>query len=155
SSRAFLEDPSLVFALSLFTCDSAMSALSSASSSSCCSLRSLAMLLLLILQLSDASLQFLELLSAALHSDLLGLVQSMLQVFDGLLHVFLHALQMCAGVTLHLLLDSKGLISAPGLRFQRRLKRLEHPLVVPFGLLHFLIFLSHFALHVSLHLVEL
>uniref|UniRef100_A0A3Q1FWF4 Uncharacterized protein n=1 Tax=Acanthochromis polyacanthus TaxID=80966 RepID=A0A3Q1FWF4_9TELE len=145
----------------------AMSALSSASSSSCCSLRSLAMLLLLILQLSDASLQFLELLSAALHSDLLSLVQTMLQVFDGLLHVFLHALQMCIiiavlaivqlelSVTLHLLLHSKGLISAPGLRFQRRLKRIEHPLVVPFGLLHFLIFLSHFALHVSLHLVEL
>ncbi|TNN33215.1 hypothetical protein EYF80_056623 [Liparis tanakae] len=42
--RPFLEEPSLVLALSLLTCDSAMSALSSASSSSCCSLRSLATL---------------------------------------------------------------------------------------------------------------
>uniref|UniRef100_A0A3Q3WZ96 Uncharacterized protein n=1 Tax=Mola mola TaxID=94237 RepID=A0A3Q3WZ96_MOLML len=139
SSRPFLEDPSLVLALSLFTCDSAMSALSSASSSSCCSLRSLAMLL--TLQLSDASLQFLELFLAALHGDLLGFIQAVLQVFDCLLHVLLHALQMGAGVTFHLFLDSQSLIA--------------HPLVVPLRLLHFLIFFSQLALHVSLHLVEL
>uniref|UniRef100_A0A669F4M9 Uncharacterized protein n=1 Tax=Oreochromis niloticus TaxID=8128 RepID=A0A669F4M9_ORENI len=109
-------------------CDSAMSARSSASSSSCCSLRSF-----LILQLFDASLQFLELLLATLHGDLLGLIQTVLQVFDGLLHVLLHALQMGAGVTFHLLLYSH----------------------VPLGLVHFLVFLGQLALHVSLHLVEL
>uniref|UniRef100_A0A8C4NLR3 Uncharacterized protein n=1 Tax=Dicentrarchus labrax TaxID=13489 RepID=A0A8C4NLR3_DICLA len=167
SSRPFLEDPSLVFALSLFTCDSAMSALSSASSSSCCSLRSLAMLPFLILQLFDASLQFLELLLATLHGELLGFVQTVLQVFDCLLHVLLHALQMGVivamlgiiqlqlSVTFHLLLDSQGLIAAPGFRFQRGLKRLKHPLVVPLCLLHFLIFFSHLVLHVGLHLVEI
>uniref|UniRef100_A0A3B5AFN6 Uncharacterized protein n=1 Tax=Stegastes partitus TaxID=144197 RepID=A0A3B5AFN6_9TELE len=113
----------------------------------------------LVLQLFDASFQFLELLPATLHCNLLGLIQSVLQVFDCLLHVLLHALQMGTSlelsVTLHLLLDPQGLISAPGLRFQRRLKRLEHSLIVPLGLLHFLVFLSHFTLHVSLHLVEL
>uniref|UniRef100_A0A3Q3FSZ1 Uncharacterized protein n=1 Tax=Labrus bergylta TaxID=56723 RepID=A0A3Q3FSZ1_9LABR len=108
----------------------------------------------LVLQLSDASLQFLELLLAALHGDLLGLVQTVLQVFDGLLHVLLHALQMGAGVTFHLLLHSHRLVSTPGFRLQRGLKRLEHALVVPLGLLHFLVFLSHFALHVSFYLVE-
>uniref|UniRef100_A0A3B4XVJ6 Uncharacterized protein n=1 Tax=Seriola lalandi dorsalis TaxID=1841481 RepID=A0A3B4XVJ6_SERLL len=146
SSRPFLEDPSLVLALTL----------SSASSSSCCSLRSLAMLL--VLQLFDASLQFLELLLAALHGNLLGLIQTVLQVFDGLLHVLLHALQMGAGVLLLFQLLSHhgcGLVAAPGLRFQRGLKRLNHALVVPLGLLHFLVFLRHFPLHVGLHLVEL
>uniref|UniRef100_A0AAX7TRC0 Dynein light chain n=1 Tax=Astatotilapia calliptera TaxID=8154 RepID=A0AAX7TRC0_ASTCA len=109
-------------------CDSAMSARSSASSSSCCSLRSF-----LILQLFDANLQFLELLLAALHGDLLSLIQTVLQVFDGLLHVLLHALQMGTGVALHLLLDSH----------------------VPLGLVHFLVLLDQLALHVSLHLVKL
>uniref|UniRef100_A0A3B4UU29 Uncharacterized protein n=1 Tax=Seriola dumerili TaxID=41447 RepID=A0A3B4UU29_SERDU len=118
----------------------------------------------LVLQLFDASLQFLELLLAALHGNLLGLIQTVLQVFDGLLHVLLHA---CLPVSLaeldlhlvqvafHLLLHSQGLVAAPGLRFQRGLKRLHHALVVPLGLLHFLVFLRHFPLHVGLHLVEL
>uniref|UniRef100_A0A3Q3L117 Uncharacterized protein n=1 Tax=Mastacembelus armatus TaxID=205130 RepID=A0A3Q3L117_9TELE len=156
SSSPFLEDPSLVFALSLFTWDSAMSARSSASSSSCWSLRSLAMLL--ILELFDASLQFLELLLAALHGNLFSLIQTVLQVFDGLLHVLFHALQVGTGVLLLLQLLSHhgcGLVPAPGLRLQRRLKGLEHPLVVSLSLLHFLIFLGQFSLHVSLHLVEL
>uniref|UniRef100_A0A3Q1HKK6 Uncharacterized protein n=1 Tax=Anabas testudineus TaxID=64144 RepID=A0A3Q1HKK6_ANATE len=140
SSRPFLEDPSLVFALSLFTWDSAMSALSSASSSSCCSLRSLARLVF-------------------------AASSTVLQVFDGLLHILLHALQVVIAmlciiqlqlsVALHLLLHPQGLISAPGLRFQRGLKGIKHPLVVLLGLLHFLIFLRQFSLQVCLHLVEL
>uniref|UniRef100_A0A3Q3QZC2 Uncharacterized protein n=1 Tax=Monopterus albus TaxID=43700 RepID=A0A3Q3QZC2_MONAL len=152
SSRLFLEDPSLVFTFSLFTCDSAMSALSSASSSSCCSLRILATLL--IFQLFDASLQFLELLLTTLHGDLLCFIQTVLQIFDGLLHVPLHTLQIVIAVLCIIQLKLSGLISAPGLRFQRGLKGLKHPLVVPLGLLHFLIFLSQFPFHVSLHLVE-
>lgn len=52
------------------------------------------------LQLSDPSLESLQLLTAALRGQLLGFVQSVLQVFDGLLHVLLHALQVSAGVLL-------------------------------------------------------
>uniref|UniRef100_A0A3B3C564 Uncharacterized protein n=1 Tax=Oryzias melastigma TaxID=30732 RepID=A0A3B3C564_ORYME len=68
---------------------------------------------------------FLDLLLTTFHGDLLCLVETVLQVFDCLLHVLFHALQMCTGVTLHLLLDSQGLIS-----------RLKHPLVVSLGFLY-------------------
>uniref|UniRef100_A0A4W6EK66 Uncharacterized protein n=1 Tax=Lates calcarifer TaxID=8187 RepID=A0A4W6EK66_LATCA len=156
SSRPFLEDPSLVFALSLFTCDSAMSALSSASSSSCCSLRSLAML---VFAASSSSPQLLQLsldqvVSSFQEGDVLSqVVIAMLCIVQLQLSVLqkcLEALELFLGVsclpvslaelnlhlihvTFHLLLDSQ----------------------VSLGLLHFLIFLSHFPLHLGLHLVEL
>ncbi|KAG9330187.1 hypothetical protein JZ751_026991 [Albula glossodonta] len=49
---------------------------------------------------SHPALQFLDLLLSTLEGDLLGLVQTQLQVFDGLLHVLLHPLQMSTGVLL-------------------------------------------------------
>uniref|UniRef100_A0A3B4B2D5 Uncharacterized protein n=1 Tax=Periophthalmus magnuspinnatus TaxID=409849 RepID=A0A3B4B2D5_9GOBI len=42
--------------------------------------------------------QLLYLLLASLHSDLFSLIQTVLQVFDGLLHVLLHSLQSEAGM---------------------------------------------------------
>uniref|UniRef100_A0A672ZT39 Uncharacterized protein n=1 Tax=Sphaeramia orbicularis TaxID=375764 RepID=A0A672ZT39_9TELE len=110
----------------------------------------LAVFLGLVGELFDAALiLFLELLLATLHGNLLCLIQTVLQIFDGLFHVLLHALQMGTGtviqlqliVTLHLLLDSQCFIA--------------HPLVVSLGLIHFFIFLSQFTFHISLHLVEL
>uniref|UniRef100_A0A674N200 Uncharacterized protein n=1 Tax=Takifugu rubripes TaxID=31033 RepID=A0A674N200_TAKRU len=125
SSRPFLVEPSRVLAFSLFTWDSAMSALSSASSSSCCSLRSLAML---AFPASSAS----SLLLATLHGHLLSLIQPMLKVFDGLLHVFFHALQVGTGVLLLLQFLSHHGSIIDGL--------IAHALVVPLGLLHLFIF---------------
>uniref|UniRef100_A0A8I3MMF1 CKLF like MARVEL transmembrane domain containing 5 n=1 Tax=Canis lupus familiaris TaxID=9615 RepID=A0A8I3MMF1_CANLF len=52
-------------------------------------------IILLILQLPHPGLQLLQLLLATLEGDLLSLIQPMLQVLDGLLHVLLHALQIC------------------------------------------------------------
>uniref|UniRef100_A0A8C6TYC8 Uncharacterized protein n=1 Tax=Neogobius melanostomus TaxID=47308 RepID=A0A8C6TYC8_9GOBI len=126
--------------------DSAMSALSSASSSSCWLLRSFSRLLL------DCS-SFL--LLASLQSDLFSLIQTVLQVFDGLLHVLLHALQVSTGVSLHLFLQTKSFISAASLSVKGALKGVYNSLLVSFGLLHLFIFLSQLTLNFSLYLVEL
>ena len=62
--------------------------------------------------LTHPILQFLDLLLAPLHCNLLSLIQAVLQVLDGLLHVLLHALQVRAGVLLLLqLLCHHGRIS--------------------------------------------
>merc|ERR1712168_1182308 len=50
------------------------------------------------LQLTHPALQFLELLLASLHGQVLSLVQTVLQVLDGDLQVLLHPLQVSAGV---------------------------------------------------------
>uniref|UniRef100_A0A4W5NYB9 Uncharacterized protein n=1 Tax=Hucho hucho TaxID=62062 RepID=A0A4W5NYB9_9TELE len=54
-------------------------------------------------------------------------------------------LQVFIPVALHLLLDSQGLVAAPGLRLEG----------VSLDLFHFLIFLGQLALNIRLHLVEL
>uniref|UniRef100_A0A3B1IG34 Uncharacterized protein n=1 Tax=Astyanax mexicanus TaxID=7994 RepID=A0A3B1IG34_ASTMX len=102
-------------------------------------------------------LQFLDLLLATLHGDLLSFIQTMLQVLDGLLHVLLHALQVSTGSIIQLQLGIllSGLVSAASLRLQRALQGVHHSLLVPLGLLHLLIFFNQFALNISLHLVEL
>uniref|UniRef100_A0A8C1VPC1 Uncharacterized protein n=1 Tax=Cyprinus carpio TaxID=7962 RepID=A0A8C1VPC1_CYPCA len=89
--------------------------------------------------------QFLDLLLASLHGDLLSFIQTVLQVLDGLLHVLLHALQMSAGVSLHLLLQSERFIPAG----------INHSLLVPLGLLHLFIFLSQLTFNISFDLIEL
>uniref|UniRef100_A0A3Q1FP28 Uncharacterized protein n=1 Tax=Acanthochromis polyacanthus TaxID=80966 RepID=A0A3Q1FP28_9TELE len=132
---------SRLLALSLLTWDSAMSARSSASSSSCWIFL----------------LQFLELLLATLHGQILSLIQTVLQVLNSDLQVLLHPLQVSTGVllaigmaqlnlhlvqiSLHLLLDSQGIVPAPDLRIQSALHGVNHPLAVPLDLLHLLIFL--------------
>uniref|UniRef100_A0A452UG84 Uncharacterized protein n=1 Tax=Ursus maritimus TaxID=29073 RepID=A0A452UG84_URSMA len=150
---------SRLLARSLLTWDSAMSARSSASSSSCCTFRNLDRLL--VLQLPHPGLQLLQLLLAALEGDLLGLIQPVLEVLDGLLHVLLHALQVVVGahrvvqLDLGVLQTGRGLVAAACLRVQRGLQRVHHPQVVALGLLHLLLLLRQLALDLRLDLVEL
>uniref|UniRef100_A0A8C0QWD1 Uncharacterized protein n=1 Tax=Canis lupus dingo TaxID=286419 RepID=A0A8C0QWD1_CANLU len=154
-----VEGPTLVpmsrlLARSLLTWDSAMSARSSASSSSCCTLRNLDRLL--ILQLPHPGLQLLQLLLATLEGDLLSLIQPMLQVLDGLLHVLLHALQVVIGTHCIVQVGMRdSLIAAARLRIQGGLQRVHHPQVVALGLLHLLILLRQLPLDLCLDLVEL
>uniref|UniRef100_A0A4W6DSF5 Uncharacterized protein n=1 Tax=Lates calcarifer TaxID=8187 RepID=A0A4W6DSF5_LATCA len=114
------------------TWDSAMSARSSASSSSCWIFPALG-------QMNVGLLQFLELLLATLHGQVLSLIQAVLQVLNSDLQVLLHPLQV--SVTLHLLLDSQGIVPAPDLRIQSALHGVNHPLALP--------------VHLTLNLVEL
>uniref|UniRef100_A0A8C0XB57 Secreted protein n=1 Tax=Castor canadensis TaxID=51338 RepID=A0A8C0XB57_CASCN len=149
---------SRLLALSLLTWDSAMSARSSASSSSCCTLRNLDRLL--ILQLPHPGLQLLKLFLATLQGDLLCLVQPVLQILNGLLHVLLHALQVIIGtdcvIQLELgVLGESGFVAATSLRIQGGLQRVHHPQVVALGLLHLLILLCQLPLDLCLDLVEL
>uniref|UniRef100_A0A8C9XS18 Uncharacterized protein n=1 Tax=Sander lucioperca TaxID=283035 RepID=A0A8C9XS18_SANLU len=139
---------SRLFALNLLTWDSAMSARSSASSSSCWTFLSANSFFL-----SYPGLKFLELLLATLHGQVLSLIQAVLQVLNSDLQVLLHPLQV--GVSLHLLLDSQGIVSAPDLRIQTALHGVNHPLAVPLDLLHLLIFLCQLPVHLTLNLVEL
>uniref|UniRef100_A0A8D3D3Y2 Uncharacterized protein n=1 Tax=Scophthalmus maximus TaxID=52904 RepID=A0A8D3D3Y2_SCOMX len=120
--------------------DSAMSARSSASSSSCWTFLHL------------DRLQFLELLLASLHSQVLSLIQTVLQVLNSDLQVLLHPLQV--RVSLHLLLDSQGVVPAPDLRIQSALHGVNHPLTVSLDLLHLLIFFCQLPVHLTLDLVE-
>uniref|UniRef100_A0A8D0D057 Uncharacterized protein n=1 Tax=Sander lucioperca TaxID=283035 RepID=A0A8D0D057_SANLU len=103
--------------------------------------------------LSYPGLKFLELLLATLHGQVLGLIQAVLQVLNSDLQVLLHPLQV--GVSLHLLLDSQGIVPAPDLRIQIGLHGVNHPLAVPLDLLHLLIFLCQLPVHLTLNLVEL
>uniref|UniRef100_A0A671DPG3 Uncharacterized protein n=1 Tax=Rhinolophus ferrumequinum TaxID=59479 RepID=A0A671DPG3_RHIFE len=119
----------------------------------------------LILQLPHPGLQLLQLLLATLEGDLLSLIQPVLQVLNGLLHVLLHALQvivgpdrivqMDLGVTLHLLLHPQGLVAAARLGVQGGLQRVHHSQVVALGLLHLLVLLGQLPLNLCLDLVEL
>uniref|UniRef100_A0A3Q3JNK8 Uncharacterized protein n=1 Tax=Monopterus albus TaxID=43700 RepID=A0A3Q3JNK8_MONAL len=129
---------SRLLALSLLTWDSAMSALDR-----------------WVLFIQYPGLQFLELLLATLHGEVLGLIQTVLQVLDCDLQVLLHPLQMSTGVSLHLLLDSQGIIPAPDLSIKSGLHGLNHPLAVPLDLLHLLIFLSQLPVNLTFDLVEL
>ena len=63
-------------------------------------------------KLTHPGLELLHLLLASLHGDLFSFIQTVLQVFDGLLHVLLHTLQVSTGVLLFLqLLCHHGSIS--------------------------------------------
>uniref|UniRef100_A0A673Z7U9 Uncharacterized protein n=1 Tax=Salmo trutta TaxID=8032 RepID=A0A673Z7U9_SALTR len=83
------------------------------------------------------------------------LIQTVLQVLDCDLQVFLHPLQVRAGVSLHLLLHPQGIIPAPDLRVQGALHGVHHPLAIPLDLLHFLVLLSQLPVHLALDLVQL
>uniref|UniRef100_A0A674PJ47 Uncharacterized protein n=1 Tax=Takifugu rubripes TaxID=31033 RepID=A0A674PJ47_TAKRU len=95
--------------------------LSSASSSSCWT--------------SHPGLQLLNLLLASFHGNLLRFIQTVLQVFDSLLHVLLHAFQVSAGVLLFLqLLCHHGRISNGLLGLILTLQGVDGPLQFPFHL---------------------
>uniref|UniRef100_A0A3Q2DZQ2 Uncharacterized protein n=1 Tax=Cyprinodon variegatus TaxID=28743 RepID=A0A3Q2DZQ2_CYPVA len=129
--------------------------LSSASSNSCWSLRNLVRLLLAYVSSSaHPGLQLLNLLLASLHGDLLRLIQTVLQIFDGLLHVLLHTLQVSAGVSLHFLLQSKRFIPAAGFRLKGALKSIHHSLLVSLYLFHLFIFFSQLTFKISFDLVQ-
>uniref|UniRef100_A0A3Q1B1U7 Uncharacterized protein n=1 Tax=Amphiprion ocellaris TaxID=80972 RepID=A0A3Q1B1U7_AMPOC len=103
-------------------------------------------------------LELLHLLLSSLHGDLFRFIQTVLQIFDGLLHVLLHTLQVSAGVLvikLELSILGNSLIPAASLSLKRALQGVNGPLQVPLALLHLFIFLNQFTLHVSLNLVEL
>uniref|UniRef100_A0A3B5Q768 Uncharacterized protein n=1 Tax=Xiphophorus maculatus TaxID=8083 RepID=A0A3B5Q768_XIPMA len=104
-------------------------------------------------------LELLDLLLASLHGDLFSFIQTVLQIFDGLLHVLLHALQVIIGpnrlIQLNLaILYRMGFIPAAALGLKRTLQGVDCPLQVPLALLHFLIFLSQFTFNISFDLVE-
>ena len=84
-------------------------------------------------------------------SDSLELLLSFSRLPVGLTELDLHLIQ----ITLHLLLDSEGLVPTASLSLQGALQSIHHSLLIAFGLLHLFILLSQFALNLSLHLVEL
>uniref|UniRef100_A0A3P8NJ65 Uncharacterized protein n=1 Tax=Astatotilapia calliptera TaxID=8154 RepID=A0A3P8NJ65_ASTCA len=115
---------------------------------------------------SYPGLELLHLLLASLHGDLLSFIQAVLQVFDGLLHVLLHSLQMSVIigpnrviqlnlVSFHFLLQPQSLIPAATLSFKRALQGVDGPLQVSFALLHLFILLGQFAFNISFNLIEL
>uniref|UniRef100_A0A8C8RWT7 Uncharacterized protein n=1 Tax=Pelusios castaneus TaxID=367368 RepID=A0A8C8RWT7_9SAUR len=112
---------------------------------------------------------FLQLLLATFEGQLFSLIQPQLQVFDGLLHVLLHPLQVGTGVLLLLqLLRHHSRLPAreknnsclpepanplhPGTGLELRI---HHPQMVALGLLHLLILLCKFPLKICLDLVKL
>uniref|UniRef100_A0A3P8W847 Uncharacterized protein n=1 Tax=Cynoglossus semilaevis TaxID=244447 RepID=A0A3P8W847_CYNSE len=149
---------SRLLALILLTWDSAMSARSSASSSSCWIFLNM---LMFPSQLSYSRFKFLELLLATLHGQVLSLIQTVLQVLNSNFQVLLHPLQvlLCSDsiikVSLHLLLDSQGIISASNFRIQCALHGVDHPLAVSLNLLHLLILFCQLPVNLTLDLVEL
>uniref|UniRef100_A0A3P8UAP5 Uncharacterized protein n=1 Tax=Amphiprion percula TaxID=161767 RepID=A0A3P8UAP5_AMPPE len=142
-NQVFTLPESRLLALSLLTWDSAMSARSSASSSSCWIFL----------------LEFLELLLATLHGQVLSLIQTVLQVLNSNLQVLLHPLQVSTGVLLLLQLLShhsslKKMIFQCEI-IQSALHGVNHPLAVPLDLLHLLIFLCQLPVNLTLNLVQL
>uniref|UniRef100_A0A672HNU9 Uncharacterized protein n=1 Tax=Salarias fasciatus TaxID=181472 RepID=A0A672HNU9_SALFA len=99
---------------------------------------------------SYPGLQFLELLLATLHGEVLSLIQTVLQIFDCDLQVLLHPLQMSTGV-----LIIKSIIPAPDLRVKSALHGVDHPLAVSLDLLDLLILLCQLPVNLTFHLVEL
>ena len=69
----------------------------------------------------------------------------------GMAQLNLHLIQ----VSLHLLLDSQGIIPAPDLRIKSALHGVNHPLAVPLDLLHLLILLCQLPVNLTFDLVEL
>uniref|UniRef100_A0A3B4Z685 Uncharacterized protein n=1 Tax=Stegastes partitus TaxID=144197 RepID=A0A3B4Z685_9TELE len=93
------------------------------------------------MQSSYPGLQFLELLLATLHGQVLSLIQTVLQVLDCDLQVLLHPLQVSAGLNLHLI--------------QSALHGVNHPLAVPLDLLHLLVLLCQLPVNLTFDLVQL
>ena len=94
---------------------------------------------------SYPGLELLHLLLASLHGDLFSFIQTVLQVFDGLLHVLLHTLQVRAGVLLFLqLLCHHGCISNGLLGLFLCISTLLH------GFLHFSLKLGRIGLQLLL-----
>uniref|UniRef100_A0A8C0W0T1 Uncharacterized protein n=1 Tax=Castor canadensis TaxID=51338 RepID=A0A8C0W0T1_CASCN len=144
---------SRLLALSLLTCDSAISALSSASSSSCWTLRHLDSC---VLALPYPGLQFLDLLLATLQRQLLSLIQTELQVLHRLFHVLLHPeIIESSKVGTDSLAGGLSIIPAPDLSIQRALHGLHDSNVVSLQLIDFLILLSNFPVDFRLDLVQL
>uniref|UniRef100_A0A8C0APR9 Uncharacterized protein n=1 Tax=Buteo japonicus TaxID=224669 RepID=A0A8C0APR9_9AVES len=119
------------------------------------------------LMISDPSLNFLPAASTASHSSkfqnftlllstlqcqLLGFIQTVLQVLHRLFQIPLHPLQV--GVPLHLLLQTQGFIPAPDLSIQGALHGLHNSEVVSLHLVDLLIFLCYLPVNLRLHLVE-
>uniref|UniRef100_A0A3Q2YRG0 Uncharacterized protein n=1 Tax=Hippocampus comes TaxID=109280 RepID=A0A3Q2YRG0_HIPCM len=105
------------------------------------------------------SFQFLDLLLATFQGQAFSLIQAVLQVFDCHLQVLLHPLQMRAGlnfhliqVSLHLLLESQGIVPAPDFSIQSGLHGLDHTLAVPLDLFHLLILLRKLSVDLALDL---
>uniref|UniRef100_A0A3B4FW01 Uncharacterized protein n=1 Tax=Pundamilia nyererei TaxID=303518 RepID=A0A3B4FW01_9CICH len=147
--------------------DSAMSARSSASSSSCWIFLYLDRWTLASAHSSYPGLKFLELFLATLHSQILSLIQAVLQVLNSSLKVLLHPLQVSTSVLLLLQLLShhsslenmtsinRGIIPAPDLRIQSALHGVSHSLAVPLDLLNLFIFLCQLPVYFTFDLVEL
>uniref|UniRef100_A0A3B5K811 Uncharacterized protein n=1 Tax=Takifugu rubripes TaxID=31033 RepID=A0A3B5K811_TAKRU len=108
---------------------------------------------------SHPGLHLLNLLLASFHGNLLSFIQTVLQVFDSLLHVLLHAFQVSAGVLLFLQFlchhgrISNGLLGL-FLSISRALKRIYNSLLVSLCLFHLLVFFSQLAFNISFNLVE-
>uniref|UniRef100_A0A8C3EX63 Uncharacterized protein n=1 Tax=Corvus moneduloides TaxID=1196302 RepID=A0A8C3EX63_CORMO len=108
-------------------------------------------------------LQLLQLFLPSLQCQLLGLIQTKLQVLHRLVQVLLHPLQVGTGsiiqmdlsVSLHLLLQPQGFIPAPDLSIQRALHGVHDSEVVSLQLFNLLIFLCYLPVNLRLHLVEL
>uniref|UniRef100_A0A3P8SHX7 Uncharacterized protein n=1 Tax=Amphiprion percula TaxID=161767 RepID=A0A3P8SHX7_AMPPE len=87
-------------------------------------------------------LELLHLLLSSLHGDLFSFIQTVLQIFDGLLHVLLHTLQIIIGpdrviqlnLTILIGMKSTSLIPAATLSFKRALQGVNGPLQVPLAL---------------------
>uniref|UniRef100_A0A3P9C5Y7 Uncharacterized protein n=1 Tax=Maylandia zebra TaxID=106582 RepID=A0A3P9C5Y7_9CICH len=101
------------------------------------------------------SLQFLELLLATFHGQVLSFIKAVLQVLHCHLQVLLHPLQMSTGVSLHLLLDSQGIIPAPDLSIQSSLHGLDHSLAVPLDLFNLFVLLCNLPVNFTLDLGQL
>lgn len=69
----------------------------------------------------------------------------------GVTQLDLHLIQ----ISLHLLFDSQGIISAPDLSVQCALHGFDHSLAVPLDLFHLLILLRNLPVDLALHLVQL
>uniref|UniRef100_A0A8C6KXL9 Secreted protein n=1 Tax=Nothobranchius furzeri TaxID=105023 RepID=A0A8C6KXL9_NOTFU len=102
--------------------------------------------------------QFLELLLATFHGEVLSLIQAVLQVLNCDLQVLLHPLQVRTGSIIKVqlgILTAKGIFPAPDLSIKSALHGVNHPLAVSLDLFHFLVLLSNLPVNLTLDLVEL
>uniref|UniRef100_A0A663E1M5 Uncharacterized protein n=1 Tax=Aquila chrysaetos chrysaetos TaxID=223781 RepID=A0A663E1M5_AQUCH len=102
----------------------------------------------------SSKFQNFTLLLSTLQCQLLGFIQTVLQVLHRLFQIPLHPLQVGAGVSLHLLLQTQSFIPAPDLSIQGALHGLHNSEVVSLHLVDLLIFLCYLPVNLRLHLVE-
>ncbi|TNN71143.1 hypothetical protein EYF80_018663 [Liparis tanakae] len=144
-----------------------------------CNVSTLLSLLQLMLDLPALG-QLLELFLATLHSQVLSLIQTVLQIFNSDLQVLLHPLQSSSkflnfshhetvsaihhgSLLFEVFLGSDGIIKvqlcilgivpAPDLSIQSALHGVCHSLAVPLDLLHLLILLCQLPVHLTLNLI--